>query len=126
MLTLKERLSYLARAVMCMRSDKVGYAPHLGVFLKDLEDKLDMAQVQEQVLNAVINIKTTQPNAEQAITTLNSGLYDLTQVRLIIVFKSIIHSYFKSYSCMKIFVILLICGNVNWLLSIVLVILIMP
>ncbi|KAF2899844.1 hypothetical protein ILUMI_06343, partial [Ignelater luminosus] len=80
MLTLKERLSYLARAVMCMRSDKVGYAPHLGVFLKDLEDKLDMAQVQEQVLNAIINIKTTQPNAEQAITALNSGLYDLTQL----------------------------------------------
>jgi hypothetical protein len=32
-----------------MRSDQVGYAPHLGVFLRELEDKIDVARIQQQV-----------------------------------------------------------------------------
>jgi len=48
---LLQRIEYLARAVMCMRSDQVGYAPHLGVFLRDLEDKIDVARIQQQVGN---------------------------------------------------------------------------
>ena len=48
--SLKERVSYLARAVMCMRSDKVGAAPHLGVFLRELEDLMEVVRVQQQVI----------------------------------------------------------------------------
>lgn len=77
-LTLKDRVQYLTRAVMCMRNDKVGYAPHMGVFLRDLEDKLEMARVQEEVLDCVANLRT--PHGEEAVSTLNSGLFDLTQL----------------------------------------------
>jgi len=46
---LLQRIEYLARAVMCMRSDQVGYAPQLGVFLRELEDKIDVARIQQRV-----------------------------------------------------------------------------
>lgn len=78
--SLKQRLEYLARAVMCMRSDKVGYAPHLGVFLRELEDKIDIARVQEQILNCIIHQRGSHQAAESAVTKLNSNLYDITQV----------------------------------------------
>ncbi|EEZ97868.2 nuclear pore complex protein Nup154 [Tribolium castaneum] len=79
-LNLKERLEYLTRAIMCMRSDKVGYAPYLGVFLRDLEDKMEVAKVQEQILDAVIGLRESHPAAEDAIRALNSGLYQISQL----------------------------------------------
>lgn len=39
-LLLSERIEYLARAVMCMRSDSVGYSANTGIALKDIEDKV--------------------------------------------------------------------------------------
>lgn len=50
-ISLAQRIEYLARAVMCMRSDSVGYSAHNGVLLKDLEDKLEIAQVQKKILD---------------------------------------------------------------------------
>lgn len=49
-ITLHQRLTYLGKAVMCMRSDGVGCASHLGVFLHELEDLVHVARVQKQVL----------------------------------------------------------------------------
>lgn len=77
---LKDRLAYLARAIMCMRSDKVGYAPYLGVFLRDLEDRMEVAKVQEQILETIVNLQDQIPNAEDAMTALNSRLYEISQV----------------------------------------------
>lgn len=79
-LTLQQRLEYLTRAIMCMRSDKVGYAPYLGVFLRDLEDKMEVAEVQKQILEAVCTLKGAHPAAEEAEVALNSGLYQISQV----------------------------------------------
>lgn len=36
-----------------MRSDQAGYAPYLGIFLRDLEDKLEVARIQQQVVNTI-------------------------------------------------------------------------
>lgn len=69
---------------MCMRSDKVGYAPHLGVFLRDLEDRLEIGKVQELVLEAITNVRSNYVSADEAISALNTNLYDLTQVRIIV------------------------------------------
>lgn len=82
--TLKERLAYLARAIMCMRSDKNGYAPYLGVFLRDLEDKMEVAKVQELVLEEITNLRGQIPNADEATVALNSGLYEISQVIIIL------------------------------------------
>lgn len=32
-----------------MRSDKVGAAPNLGVFLRELEDQMEVARIQQKV-----------------------------------------------------------------------------
>lgn len=48
-LSLEQRITYLAKAVLCLRSDQVGCAPHLGVFLHELEDYLQVANVQKKV-----------------------------------------------------------------------------
>nr|XP_023029758.1 nuclear pore complex protein Nup155 [Leptinotarsa decemlineata] len=77
---LKERLSYLAKAIMCMRSDKVGYAPYLGVFLRDLEDRMEVAKVQEQIQEAISNLQGQVPNVQEAVAALNSGLYEISQL----------------------------------------------
>lgn len=42
----------MAHAIMCMRSDKVGAAPNLGVFLRELEDQMEVARIQQKVFNA--------------------------------------------------------------------------
>ena len=39
-ISLPQRIEYLARAVMCMRSDSVGYSAQNGLFYKNLEDKV--------------------------------------------------------------------------------------
>ncbi|KAB0800462.1 hypothetical protein PPYR_06202 [Photinus pyralis] len=79
-LTLKQRVEHLSRGVMCMRSDKIGYAPHLGIMLRDLEDKLLIAKVQEQVLNAIFSLQSGSSTAEEAINALNNHLFDLTEL----------------------------------------------
>ena len=44
-LSLQQRIEYLARAVMCMRNDGVGYSISNGVLLKELEDKVANAYI---------------------------------------------------------------------------------
>ncbi|XP_044758799.1 nuclear pore complex protein Nup155 [Coccinella septempunctata] len=80
-LNLKQRLAYLARAIMCMSSSQTGYAPCLGVYLRDLEDKLDVAKVQEQILSALKNMNNGRtPSINDAISALDSGLYQISQL----------------------------------------------
>ncbi|KAG8227175.1 hypothetical protein J437_LFUL008059 [Ladona fulva] len=77
-ITLSQRVTYLARAVMCMRSDQVGCAPSLGVFLKQLEDELDVVRIQQKVLDALKGVRhTNQHKAEEAIRRLESELVDI-------------------------------------------------
>lgn len=44
-LPLTQRIEYLARAVMCMRSDVIGYSANNGVLLKNLEDKVSVLRI---------------------------------------------------------------------------------
>lgn len=77
-LLLSERIEYLARAVMCMRSDNVGYAASNGISLKDIEDKLEIARVQKMILDTL----SSMPNhdAQSACQNLNFQLYTINQL----------------------------------------------
>lgn len=80
---LSKRIEYLARAVMSMRSDTVGYAVHHGEFLRDLEDKLDIAQVQKQILDTLSSggaRHNDQLQVREAIKALNSRLFNMSQL----------------------------------------------
>ncbi|KAJ8681583.1 hypothetical protein QAD02_017375 [Eretmocerus hayati] len=80
--SLSQRVEYLARAVVCMRSDEAGYAPHLGVFLRELEDKVEVARIQQQILDTICNQQTLFDNmiVRDAKLRLNSALLDITQL----------------------------------------------
>ncbi|XP_035777971.1 nuclear pore complex protein Nup154-like [Anopheles albimanus] len=96
---LSKRIEYLARAVMCMRSESAGFTAHNGVLLKELEDKLEVAQIQRQVSDALrlayptttsttMTSMTTgdsaseapQHYARDALDQLESTLYNLTKL----------------------------------------------
>ncbi|XP_001605127.2 nuclear pore complex protein Nup155 isoform X2 [Nasonia vitripennis] len=80
--TLAQRVEYLARAVVCMRSDEAGYAPHLGVFLRELEDKVEVARIQQQILDTIYNqqVLFDPMTVRDAKLRLNSALLDITQL----------------------------------------------
>lgn len=65
---------------MCMRSDEVGCTPHLGVFLHDLEDLLQVAKVQKQVLDVISNVAGISQQADEAVHRLNSSLLTITEL----------------------------------------------
>lgn len=79
---LTQRIEYLARAVMCMRSDTVGYSAHNGVLLKDLEDKLEIAQVQKFTHSALASLQNAQHDVQiqEAVRLLNSTLFTMTDL----------------------------------------------
>ncbi|XP_018403107.1 PREDICTED: nuclear pore complex protein Nup155 [Cyphomyrmex costatus] len=79
-ISLSKRIEYLARAVVCMRSHQTGCAPHLGVFLCELEDKLEVARMQQQILEIISNQQNLFDSmiVTDAKLKLNSSLLDIT------------------------------------------------
>ncbi|CAG9806092.1 unnamed protein product [Chironomus riparius] len=81
---LSKRIEYLARAVMSMRSDTVGYSSHHGEMLRDLEDKLEVAQIQKQIYDTLTtgdiarNIDPIQ--VREAVRSLDIRLFNMTQL----------------------------------------------
>ncbi len=49
-ITLEKRIHYLSHSLVCMKSDKSGSAPHIGVLFQEVEDTLQVAQVQLKVI----------------------------------------------------------------------------
>ncbi|KAH8298090.1 hypothetical protein KR018_006585 [Drosophila ironensis] len=79
-ITLDQRIEYLVRAVMCMRNGNVGSSVSNGIFLKELEDKLDIARVQKSVLVDMTALASKNMEAAGAVKELNFALYDITQL----------------------------------------------
>lgn len=80
---LTQRIEYLARAVMCMRSDTIGYSVHHGELLRELEDKLEVAQVQKQILDALSTGVSRHFDANQvreAAKNLDMRLFNMSQL----------------------------------------------
>lgn len=78
-----QRIEYLARSVMCMRSDASGYSVHNGELLRELEDKLEIAQVQKQILDTLTNNQPANIDVgriQEAIKKLNRNLYEMTML----------------------------------------------
>lgn len=79
-ISLHQRLTYLGKAVMCMRSDGVGCAPHLGVFLHELEDLVQVARVQKQIHDRISSIQDSSGNVIEACRKLNANLLSITEL----------------------------------------------
>lgn len=50
-ITLERRIYYLSHSLVCMKSDKSGAAPHVGVLYQEVEDTLQVAQIQLKVIS---------------------------------------------------------------------------
>jgi nuclear pore complex protein Nup155 len=82
-IVLTKRIEYLARAVMCMRSDSTGFSVNHGEILRDLEDKLEVAQVQKQVYDTLSlgGIKNFDPiQVREAVKSLDMRLFNMSQL----------------------------------------------
>ncbi|XP_012137924.1 nuclear pore complex protein Nup154 [Megachile rotundata] len=77
---LSQRVEYLTRAVVCMRSDQAGYAPYLGIFLRELEDKVEVARIQQQILETIYNQHLHDRLSEDALKALKFSLLDITKL----------------------------------------------
>lgn len=73
------RIEYLSRAIVCARAAETSSFGNAvqGQFLYELEEKMDVAKVQSQVLEAVSRLPTRDPDV---ISRLNSDLFDVTQL----------------------------------------------
>lgn len=82
---LQQRLEYLSRAIMCVKSGEVnGESSRGGVgeLLHDLEEKMEVARVQLQILDS-LNLKdkaNPSANLKTAIDRLNADLLDISQL----------------------------------------------
>lgn len=81
-IALTQRIEYLGKAVMCMRSNAVGYCANNGALLKDLEDKMEIAQVQKFTHGALASLQGAQqdPQVQEAVRQLNSSLFTMTDL----------------------------------------------
>lgn len=81
-LTLQQRIAYLSRAVMCAKSSSLRTSSASeGEFLYDLEEKLEVARLQLQVLEAITKHHDNQnPQVQDACSQLNSELMDVTKL----------------------------------------------
>ena len=83
-MTLESRLEYLARAIMSAKSCNLRTSGSgEGEFLHELEEKLEVARIQMQVYQALVNLKAVNPSRRiaQALAVLDSRLLDVTTVR---------------------------------------------
>jgi len=76
---LRKRLEYLSRAIVCVKGAEVLPGSRTeGEFLHELEEKMEVARIQLQVLEALVQLNTR--GTEDAISRLNSDLLDVTQL----------------------------------------------
>ena len=79
---LNARRQYLSRAIVCMKSqNSLSFiekeSKHSGEFLHELEEKMEVARLQSEILET---LKKMGPSAAHVVTELESGLYDITQL----------------------------------------------
>lgn len=79
---LTQRLEYLSRAIMCVKSGELAGESSrikIGELLHDLEEKMEVARVQLMIVNA-LKQKQSPHNQEMALRRLNSQLIDISEL----------------------------------------------
>jgi len=49
-ISVDKRIHYLSHSLVCMKSDKSGAVPHVGILYQEVEDTLQVAQIQLKVI----------------------------------------------------------------------------
>ncbi|KAG1694110.1 Nuclear pore complex protein Nup155 [Nymphon striatum] len=78
---LQLRIEYLSRAVICIKSTEMRTLASIeGEFLHELEEKLEVARIQLQIVDFLQIFPSTFGNVQKAVGQLNSDLYDISQL----------------------------------------------
>lgn len=88
-MTLSERVRYMGRAVMSLRNNKTGFTTQNGLFMRDIEDKIEIAAIQQKVIDNIQLMKSQIQDVDNILSILNKRLFDVTQV--IIYYKHIVY-----------------------------------
>ncbi|KAK3089178.1 hypothetical protein FSP39_001520 [Pinctada imbricata] len=76
---LQQRIEYLSRAIMCAKSSTTRTTSAMeGEFLHELEEKMEVARLQMQVLRELSKLPTNDLRVQDAVSRLDSDLLDLT------------------------------------------------
>ena len=81
-INLQQRIEYLSRAIICVKSGEMCLESHrggTGQLLHDLEEKMEVARVQLHILES-LNGLNGGPEVDSAKAQLNADLIDLTQL----------------------------------------------
>ena len=102
-MTLTQRIEYLSRAAMCAKSCTMSGAGLLpggsggGNFLHEIEEKLDVAQLQLQLMDTISRLPLTD-DSQRAVEALDRALFDISEVRHINTTSSPLHETQSSFS----------------------------
>lgn len=81
---LVKRIENLSRAIVCMKSldakSHFGHTYTAGEFLQTLEEKMDVARIQLQLLTTLGKMKDEVPHHEEVLMSLNSSLHSITEL----------------------------------------------
>ncbi|XP_030374096.1 nuclear pore complex protein Nup154-like [Scaptodrosophila lebanonensis] len=79
-ISLEVRIEYLKLAIICMQNEKVCCTKKTEIFLKELENKYDIARLQLSILNTLLLKAQTNQAATIAVNKLNHQLYNVEQL----------------------------------------------
>ncbi|XP_037120775.1 nuclear pore complex protein Nup155 [Syngnathus acus] len=80
-ISLKQRLEYLARAILSAKSSSCISAQAAdGEFLHELEEKMELVRIQVQIQDTLIRQYSSHPSVKNAVSQLDSDLMDITKL----------------------------------------------
>ncbi|XP_051907367.1 nuclear pore complex protein Nup155 [Hippocampus zosterae] len=80
-ISLKQRLEYLARAILSAKSSSCISAQAAdGEFLHELEEKMELVRIQVQIQETLIRQCSNHPSVKNAVSQLDSDLMDITKL----------------------------------------------
>ncbi|XP_061656258.1 nuclear pore complex protein Nup155 [Phyllopteryx taeniolatus] len=80
-ISLKQRLEYLARAILSAKSSSsISAQAADGEFLHELEEKMELVRIQVQIQETLMRQYSNHPSVKNAISQLDSDLMDITKL----------------------------------------------
>ncbi|KAM9820794.1 nuclear pore complex protein Nup155 [Neosynchiropus ocellatus] len=80
-ITLKQRLEYIARAILSAKSSSsISAQASDGEFLHELEERMELVRIQLQIQETLIRQYSNHPSVKSVISQLDSELMDITKL----------------------------------------------
>lgn len=68
---------------MSLRNNKNSFTTQNGLFMRDIEDKIEIAAIQQKVIDNIHLMTSQIQDVDNVLALLNKHLFDVSQVHLI-------------------------------------------